>query len=249
MGWLPFASSSGKSAFAQHSCFAGYTSAGPTTLITGDLAKSLREKLKGCAHVQALPVISEHQSSDGTVKWLFDVALGMPSKAVLFPKMIGERFAFHPRQVVQWDAGFVPPATRVQSKLDDRRNCCTAMVCRAHASQAAGDDRQGDFQCRHDGDGRALAKTMLRSFLRCGSCLMTTPMACHAGVTVSTSGVVPMMDRLAQDCPVALAVSLHAPNDSLRDDLVPLNRKYPVQGIDGCLQSLSGACAARFHHL
>jgi 23S rRNA (adenine2503-C2)-methyltransferase len=47
-------------------------------------------------------------------------------------------------------------------------------------------------------------------------------------VTVSTSGVVPMMDRLGQDCPVALAVSLHAPNDALRDNLVPLNRKYPI---------------------
>jgi 23S rRNA (adenine2503-C2)-methyltransferase len=47
-------------------------------------------------------------------------------------------------------------------------------------------------------------------------------------VTVSTSGVVPMMDRLAADCPVALAVSLHAPTDALRDNLVPLNRKYPL---------------------
>ena len=47
-------------------------------------------------------------------------------------------------------------------------------------------------------------------------------------VTVSTSGVVPMMDRLAQDCPVALAVSLHAPADLLRSDLVPLNKKYPI---------------------
>ncbi len=46
--------------------------------------------------------------------------------------------------------------------------------------------------------------------------------------TVSTSGVVPMMDRLGQDCPVALAVSLHAPIEVLRDNLVPLNRKYPL---------------------
>ena len=43
-------------------------------------------------------------------------------------------------------------------------------------------------------------------------------------LTVSTSGVVPMIDRLAQDCPVALAVSLHAPNDELRNELVPINR-------------------------
>jgi 23S rRNA (adenine2503-C2)-methyltransferase len=47
-------------------------------------------------------------------------------------------------------------------------------------------------------------------------------------VTVSTSGVVPMMDRLALDCPVALAVSLHAPDDALRSNLVPLNKKYPI---------------------
>jgi 23S rRNA (adenine2503-C2)-methyltransferase len=48
-------------------------------------------------------------------------------------------------------------------------------------------------------------------------------------VTLSTSGVVPMIDKLAQECPVALAVSLHAPNDALRDSLVPLNKKYPLQ--------------------
>ena len=47
-------------------------------------------------------------------------------------------------------------------------------------------------------------------------------------VTVSTSGVVPMIDRLREDCPVALAVSLHAPDDALRDQLVPINRKYPI---------------------
>jgi 23S rRNA (adenine2503-C2)-methyltransferase len=50
-------------------------------------------------------------------------------------------------------------------------------------------------------------------------------------VTVSTSGVVPMMDRLREDQPVALAVSLHAPNDALRDRLVPLNRKYPLAAL------------------
>src|SRR3546814_18698338 len=47
-------------------------------------------------------------------------------------------------------------------------------------------------------------------------------------VTVSTSGVVPMMDRLSRDCPVALAVSLHAPTDALRDELVPPNKKHPL---------------------
>src|SRR5690606_7329110 len=60
-------------------------------------------------------------------------------------------------------------------------------------------------------------------------------------VTVSTSGVVPMMDRLGRDCPVALAVSLHAPNDALRDRLVPLNKKYP-------LAELLAACNRYLEH-
>ena len=61
-------------------------------------------------------------------------------------------------------------------------------------------------------------------------------------VTVSTSGVVPMMDRLALDCPVAMAVSLHAPTDELRSHLVPLNRKYPIaELLDACLRYLEHA--------
>ena len=61
-------------------------------------------------------------------------------------------------------------------------------------------------------------------------------------VTVSTSGVVPGMDRLAEECPVALAVSLHAPDDALRDRLVPINRKYPIrQLISACNRYLKRA--------
>ena len=59
---------------------------------------------------------------------------------------------------------------------------------------------------------------------------------------MSTSGVVPMIDRLAADCPVALAVSLHAPNDALRSDLVPLNKKYPIgELMDACNRYLAHA--------
>jgi len=61
-------------------------------------------------------------------------------------------------------------------------------------------------------------------------------------VTVSTSGVVPMIDRLARDCPVALAVSLHAPQDALRSNLVPLNKKYPIaELLEACTRYQSAA--------
>jgi len=55
-------------------------------------------------------------------------------------------------------------------------------------------------------------------------------------VTVSTSGLVPAMDRLRDECPVALAVSLHAPNDALRDVLVPINKKYPLKALMAACQ-------------
>jgi len=61
-------------------------------------------------------------------------------------------------------------------------------------------------------------------------------------VTVSTSGVVPMIDRLRNDCPVALAVSLHAGDDALRDNLVPINRKYPIDELlSACMRYLEAA--------
>jgi 23S rRNA (adenine2503-C2)-methyltransferase len=59
-------------------------------------------------------------------------------------------------------------------------------------------------------------------------------------VTLSTAGVIPMMDRLREECPVSLAVSLHAPNDALRDQLVPLNKKYPIREL---LEACRSYCA------
>ena len=61
-------------------------------------------------------------------------------------------------------------------------------------------------------------------------------------MTVSTSGIVPAMDRLRDACPVALAVSLHAPNDALRDELVPINKKYPLRELlAACVRYLDRA--------
>ena len=61
-------------------------------------------------------------------------------------------------------------------------------------------------------------------------------------VTLSTSGIVPLIDRLRDACPVALAVSLHAPNDALRDRLMPINRKYPLRELlAACLRYLERA--------
>ena len=65
-------------------------------------------------------------------------------------------------------------------------------------------------------------------------------------ITLSTAGVVPAIDRLRETLPVSLAVSLHAPNDELRNELVPLNKKYPIRELlDACRRYVEGDARRR----
>jgi 23S rRNA (adenine2503-C2)-methyltransferase len=208
-----------------------------------DLAKSLREKLAGRAHVKALEVISEHQSVDGTVKWLFDVGAGNAVEAV-----------------------FIPESDRGTLCISSQAGC--AVGCRFCSTGHQGFSRNLDtaeiiaqlWYAEHNlrrrfGTGeRVFSNVVLMGMgepLQNYSALLPAlkMMLDDHGyglsrrrVTVSTSGVVPMIDRLRDDCPVALAVSLHAPDDELRDQLVPLNKKYPIaELLDACNRYLDRA--------
>ena len=208
-----------------------------------DLAKSLREKLRGCAEVRSLPVITQHISADGTIKWLFDVGAGDAVEAV-----------------------FIPEDDRGTLCISSQAGC--AVGCRFCSTGHQGFSRNlsvaeiiaqlwfaEHFLRKHLGvDGRVISNVVMMGMgepLQNYSALVPSlrvMLSDHAyglsrrRVTVSTSGVVPMMDRLGADCPVALAVSLHAPNDALRDNLVPLNRKYPLtELLDACRRYLSFA--------
>ena len=208
-----------------------------------DLAKSLREKLKGCAHLAALPVLTQNESKDGTIKWLFDVGHGDAVEAV-----------------------FIPEDDRGTLCISSQAGC--AVGCRFCSTGHQGFSRNlgtGEivaqlwfaehFLRKHLGrDERIISNVVMMGM---GEPLQNYTALVPAlkvmlddhgyglsrrRVTVSTSGVVPMMDRLGLDCPVALAVSLHAPNDSLRDNLVPLNKKYPlVELLDACNRYLEHA--------
>ena len=194
-----------------------------------DLAKSLRSKLAGKAHVQGLRVMSRHDSADGTIKWLFDVGAGDVIETV-----------------------FIPEADRGTLCISSQAGC--AVGCRFCSTGHQGFSRNlstGEiiaqlwfaehFLRQHLGrDERVISNVVmmgmgepLQNYAQLLPALRVM-LDDHAyglsrrRVTVSTSGVVPMIDRLGQDCPVALAVSLHAPEDALRDNLVPLNRKYPI---------------------
>jgi 23S rRNA (adenine2503-C2)-methyltransferase len=194
-----------------------------------DLAKSLQSKLQGAAHVQALPVISQHQSADGTIKWLFDVGGGDAVETV-----------------------FIPEDDRGTLCISSQAGC--AVGCRFCSTGHQGFSRNlstGEilaqlwfaehFLRKHLGQRERVISNVvmmgmgepLQNYAALVPALRTMLSDHGYGlsrrrVTVSTSGVVPMMDKLGQDCPVALAVSLHAPNDALRENLVPLNRKYPL---------------------
>ena len=208
-----------------------------------DLAKSLREKLKGCAHVQGLPVISEHVSQDGTIKWLFNVGAG---NAI--------------------EAAFIPEDDRGTLCISSQAGC--AVGCRFCSTGHQGFSRnlttgeilaqlwfaEHSLRTRLSVTDRVISNVVMMGMgepLQNYSALVPALRAMlddhgyglsRRRVTVSTSGVVPMMDRLAIDCPVALAVSLHAPNDPLRDYLVPLNLKYPLEELlDACNRYLEHA--------
>ena len=221
-----------------------------------DLAKSLREKLKTCATVMPLPVLSQHISADGTIKWLFDVGNGDAVETVFIPEY-GD--AGPPQGAVALPRGAAAEGGRGLPSLDRGTLCISSQAGCAVGCRFCSTGHQGFSRNLTTGEIIAqlwFAEHFLRKHLNVEERVISNVVMMGMGeplqnysalvpalkvmlddhaygmsrrrVTVSTSGVVPMMDRLAQDCPVALAVSLHAPNDALRDNLVPLNRKYPI---------------------
>ena len=194
-----------------------------------DLARSLREKLPGVCEVRGLPVLTQQISTDGTIKWLFDVGGGNAVETVFIPEddrgtlcvssqagcAVGCRFCSTGHQGFSRNLGsgeIIAQLWYAEHFLRKRFNTNERVISNV-VMMGMGEPLQNysalvpALKTMLDDHGYGLSRRRL---------------------TVSTSGVVPMMDRLSQDCPVALAVSLHAPNDPLRDDLVPLNRKYPL---------------------
>ena len=197
-----------------------------------DLARPLREKLKAVAQVRGLAVKSEQRSADGTIKWLFDVGNGDAVETVYIPEeergtlcissqagcAVGCRFCStghqgFSRNLATWEIvaqlWFAEHTLRRLLQRDSRVISNVVMMGMGEPLQ-----------------NYAALLPALRTMLDDHGYGLS-----RRRVTVSTSGVVPMIERLGQDCPVALAVSLHAPTDALRDGLVPLNRKYPLDAL------------------
>ena len=194
-----------------------------------DIAASLRSKLQQEASVTAPQVQREELSSDGTRKWLLNVGTGNAVETVYIPEDDRGTLCVSTQAGCALDCAFCSTG-----KQGFNRNLSVAEIVGQlwWANREIGKDENGNWPITNVvfmGMGEPLLNyantvTTLRLMLDDNAYGLS-----RRKVTVSTSGIVPAMDRLREDCPVALAVSLHASNDALRDKLVPVNQKYPLR--------------------
>ncbi|MEA3291328.1 MAG: 23S rRNA (adenine(2503)-C(2))-methyltransferase RlmN [Pseudomonadota bacterium] len=192
-----------------------------------DLSKDLRSRLAAEAEIRLPKILRCQRSNDGTRKWLLQLGDGNCVESVFIPD--GER-------------GTLCVSSQVGCSL----NCTFCATARQGFSRNLEVDEiigqvllaEGELSA---GDGeRTLTNIVLMGMgeplLNYGNVVSAMRLMLddysfgfsRRRVTLSTAGLVPAMDQLSRDCPVSLAVSLHAANDALRDQLVPLNRKYPI---------------------
>jgi len=212
-----------------------------------DLAKSLREKLAALAIIEFPQIISDHVAADGTRKWLLAVGTGNAIETVFIPEASRGTLCVSSQVGCALACSFCSTG-----KQGFNRNLTVAEII--GQLWIANNALRGNSNAAFTGSDRAVSNVVMMG--------MGEPLANfdnvvaaldlmlddHAyglsrrKVTVSTSGLVPAIDRLRERCPVALAVSLHAPNDVLRDQLVPINKKYPIKELlAACQRYLSVA--------
>jgi 23S rRNA (adenine2503-C2)-methyltransferase len=220
-----------------------------------DLAKSLREKLKAKAAITPPAILSEHRSEDGTVKWLFDVGRAAGSsksngiETVYIPEddrgtlcvssqvgcALDCKFCSTGRQGFNRDLG----VAEIIGQLWVANRRLEAMESEGQPSRLAAARPSADAQ----GEARSPRPVSNVVMMGMGEPLNNFEPVVAAmsimlddrayglsrrRVTLSTSGVVPNIRKLASRLPVALAVSLHAPNDEIRSRIMPVNDAYPI---------------------
>jgi 23S rRNA (adenine2503-C2)-methyltransferase len=211
-----------------------------------DLAKSLREKLKGRASLDMPAIVRDHVSTDGTRKWLIDVGNSNAVETVYIPEENRGTLCVSSQAGCAVNCRFCSTG-----KQGFSRNLSTGEIIGQlrMAEFALRASKSGSYGVPNNGKADRVVTNVV--MMGMGEPLLNYDAVVPAmrlmlddnayglsrrRVTLSTSGVVPMMDRLGADLPVALAVSLHAPIDSLRDMLVPLNKKYPLRELMAACQ-------------
>lgn len=201
-----------------------------------DLAKSLRAKLDEQAQVGVPALITSQESKDGTRKWLLDVGTGNGVETVFIPEADRGTLCISSQVGCALECTFCSTG-----RQGFNRNLTTAEIIGQlwWANKAIGVTPKNERVISNVvmmGMGEPLAN--YENVVRSLSIMLDDHGygLSRRRVTVSTSGMVPQMDRLKEDMPVALAVSLHASNDRIRDEIVPLNKKYPLKELMAACQ-------------
>ena len=202
-----------------------------------DVGKALRAKLEARAEIRPPNVLFDKASSDGTHKWLLGMDAGNAIEAVFIPDKGRGTLCVSSQVGCALNCQFCSTATQ-----GFNRNLSTAeiigqvWVAAKHLGNVPHKQRKltnvvmmGMGEPLMNFDNVVRAMSIMRDDLGYG--------LANKRVTLSTAGMVPMIDRLGEESDVSLAVSLHAPTDELRSELVPLNRKYPIEQLmDACVR-------------
>jgi 23S rRNA (adenine2503-C2)-methyltransferase len=217
-----------------------------------DLAKSLREKLKNVAEVRPPAILSEHRSADGTVKWLFDVGIGNGIETVYIPEDDRGTLCVSSQVGCALDCKFCSTGRQGFNRdLSVAEIIGQLWVANRRLEEL---EREGLASRLEDAESRSPRPVSNVVMMGMGEPLnnfepvvdamkiMLDDMAyglSRRRVTLSTSGVVPNIRKLKDALPVALAVSLHAPNDEIRSRIMPVNDAYPISKLlEACREYL-----------
>jgi len=206
-----------------------------------DLAKSLREKLKATAEVRPPAILSEHRSADGTVKWLFDVGVGNGIETVYIPEDDRGTLCVSSQVGCALDCKFCSTGRQGFNRdLSVSEIIGQLWVANRRLEEL---EREGLASRLEDAESRSPRPVSNVVMMGMGEPLNNFEPVVDAmkimlddlayglsrrRVTLSTSGAVPNIRRLKDALPVALAVSLHAPNDEIRSRIMPVNDAYPI---------------------
>lgn len=193
-----------------------------------DMSRSLREFLSENTCIEFPTLIDSQQSADGTRKWLLDIdGVENAIECVLIPEKSRTTLCVSSQVGCTLNCSFCSTA-----KQGFNRNLTTAeIIAQLHLAH------HGLLREGKQGVTNVVMMGMGEPLLNFDAVMAAVDMMCDdyayalskRRVTISTAGVVPAMNKLVNETDVSLAVSLHAPNDHLRDQLVPINKKYPIE--------------------
>ena len=205
-----------------------------------DLSKGLRERLQESSNLNLPEVVSQQRSDDGTVKWLLKLRDGNCIETVYIPETDRGTLCVSSQVGCGLNCTFCSTARQGFNRNLDVDEIISQVWIANNVLERI-EQSEGLVFERHDNDQRRPVTNVV--MMGMGEPLLNFDNVTSAmklmmddfsfglsrrRVTLSTAGMVPMIDRLKHECPVSLAVSLHAPEDELRNKLVPLNKKYPI---------------------